>query len=103
MNVVVQTIQKNKKKEKKKKRKKKKNVVVQEAVQEKGRCYKVWDGTRNTGIYVNYVKAKKHVKIVRNEKSKPYGNLYDKLEQEKTRDIFKLAKMRERKLGTQIM
>lgn len=77
-----------------KKKKKKKNVVVQEAMQEKGRYYKVWDGTRNAGIYVNYMNAKKYVQIVRNEKSKPYGNLYDKLEQEKTRDIFKLAKMR---------
>ena len=51
-----------------------------EAVREKKRRYKVWQGTRNMENYEMYKKAKKEAKkVVSDAKFKAYDDLYNRL------------------------
>ena len=75
------------------------NDDVQKAIREKRAYYKIYQKFRNKENLKKYKKANKYAKkIVSDAKNKAYDDLYNRLgTKEGEKDVFKIAKMRERK------
>ena len=75
------------------------NEEVQAAIKLKRTNYKIWLKARDEESLKKYRDSKKEAKkAIRNAKLKAYDNIYNKLDmKEGEKDIYKLAKLRERK------